>query len=228
MLDGLEGDTYILPEMLTILPESKTRVILLASRAIYYCIPRKRPIHYYYYSYRALCVILLSNDHGWLPAAILSLHESESLWDVATVTRWAGHSAILGNDWLHKVRAILKKDCPGNIKKYCPPCHKARGIHDFILATKSTVWIIGLILNIFSQEIYGDNGRIYQIKIYKKMLTPNYGLSVPLINSLVATPYLAYLTCNVFLYVDNRTTISFINLFMTKTLYQAIIEIKSP
>ena len=37
-------------------------VILLASRAIYACIPRKRAIHYYYYSYRALCVILLSND----------------------------------------------------------------------------------------------------------------------------------------------------------------------
>ena len=27
------------------------------------------------------------------------------------------------------------------LKKYCPP-HKARGIHDFILATKSSVWII--------------------------------------------------------------------------------------
>ena len=26
-------------------------------------------------------------------------------------------------------------------KKYCPP-HKARGIHDFILATKSSVWRI--------------------------------------------------------------------------------------
>ena len=23
------------------------------------------------------------------------------------------------------------------LKKYCPPCHKARGIHDFILATTS-------------------------------------------------------------------------------------------
>ena len=67
----------ILPEMLTILPESMTRVILLASRAIYSCIPRKRAIQYYhYYSYRALCVILLSNDRGWLPAAILSSHES--------------------------------------------------------------------------------------------------------------------------------------------------------
>ena len=26
-------------------------------------------------------------------------------------------------------------------QKYCPP-HKPRGIHDFILATKSSVWII--------------------------------------------------------------------------------------
>ena len=43
----------------------------------------------------------------------------------------------MSNDWSHKVRAILKK--------YCPP-HKARGIHDFILATKSSVWII--LLNI--------------------------------------------------------------------------------
>ena len=63
ILDGLEGGyKNILPEMLTILPESKTRVILLASRAIYSCIPRKRAIQYYYYSFRALCVILLSND----------------------------------------------------------------------------------------------------------------------------------------------------------------------
>ena len=55
------------------------------------------------------------------------------------------------------------------------------------------------------------------------MLTPNYGC--------VGATYKftgIYLTCNVFLYVDNRTTISFINSFMTKTLYQAIIEIKSP
>ena len=35
-------------------------------------------------------------------------------------------------------------------------------------------FLVMLILYIFSQEIYGDNGRIYQIKIYKKMLTPNY------------------------------------------------------
>ena len=31
------------------------------------------------------------------------------------------------------------------------------------------------ILYIFSQEIYGNNGGMYQIKFYKKILTPNYG-----------------------------------------------------
>ena len=68
----------------------------------------------------------------------------------------------------------------------------------------------------FSQEIYGDNGRIlvYQIKIYK-MLASNYGC--------VDGTY--QFTCNdtVFtslvklFYADNRTTIrsSFINYFMT-------------
>ena len=84
------------------------------------------------------------------------------------------------NDWSHKVRAILKEYCPGNIKKilpasqsawntrfyfghqklcmdnnkkYCPPCHKARGIHDFILATKSSVWIIIImILTVLSND----------------------------------------------------------------------------
>ena len=67
--------------------------VLLASRAIYSCIPRKRAIqyyYYYYYSYRALCVILLSNDRGWRPAAILSSHEKKSLWDVATVMTVGG------------------------------------------------------------------------------------------------------------------------------------------
>ena len=113
--------------MLTILPESKTRVILLASRAIYSCIPRKRAIqYYYYYSYRALCVNLLSNDRGWLPAAILSSHESESLWDVATVTKVGGAKRDSQlNDWSHKVRAILKKYCPGNIQKILPSSQTA-------------------------------------------------------------------------------------------------------
>ena len=83
------------------------------------------------------------------------------------------------NDWSHKVRAILKEYCPGNIKKllpslsqsgntrfyfghqklcmdnnkkYCPPCHKARGIHDFILATKSPVWIIIIYIRMLTSE----------------------------------------------------------------------------
>ena len=57
------------------------------------------------------------------------------------------------------------------------------------------------------------------------MLTPNYGC--------VGATYkftcsdAIFTSSNVFLYVDNRTTISFIDSFMTKTLYQAIIEIKS-
>ena len=46
------------------------------------------------------------------------------------------------NDWSHKVRAIFRNIAQAILKKYCPPCHKARGIHDFILATKSPVWII--------------------------------------------------------------------------------------
>ena len=48
-----------------------------------------------------------------------------------------------GQYWKNIARAILKK--------YCPP-HKARGIHDFILATKSSVWII--IHNIYTVFTY--------------------------------------------------------------------------
>ena len=73
VLRGIQGYSA---EMLTILPESKTRAILLASKAIYSCIPPKRAIqyhYYYYYLYRALCVILLSYDHEWLSAAIFGL-----------------------------------------------------------------------------------------------------------------------------------------------------------
>ena len=40
-----------------------------------------------------------------------------------------------------EVWAILKNIARAILKKYCPP-HKARGIHNFILATKSSVWII--------------------------------------------------------------------------------------
>ena len=52
------------------------------------------------------------------------------------------------NDWSHKVRAILKNIARAILKKYCPP-HKARGIHDFILATKSSVWIIIKVISVW-------------------------------------------------------------------------------
>ena len=74
------GYNDILPEMLTILPESKTMAILLASRAMYSCIPLKAIQYYYnYYSYRTLCVILLSYDCEWLPTAILSVHKQGTI-----------------------------------------------------------------------------------------------------------------------------------------------------
>ena len=41
-----------------------------------------------------------------------------------------------------KFGQYLKNIARAISKKYCPPCHKARGIHNFILATKSPVWII--------------------------------------------------------------------------------------
>ena len=82
------------------------------------------------------------------------------------------------------------------------------------------------ILYIFSQEIYGDNGRIYQIKIYKKML-PNYGC--------VGATY-KFTCCDTvftsllifFFMLTIVQLFGFIYSFVTKTLYQAIIEIKSP
>ena len=84
-----------------------------------------------------------------------------------------------------------------------------------------------IILYISSQEVYGDNGMIYQIKIYEKMLTPNYGCvdatDKLTCSATVFTSFVMFL-----IYVDNRTTISFINFFMTKALYQAITEIKLP
>ena len=75
--------------------------------------------------------------------------------------------------------------------------------------------------------MYGDNGRIYQIKIHKKMLTPNYGCVGATYKFTCSNTVFTSLVM-FFLYVDNRTSFSFINSFMTKTLYQAIIEIKSP
>ena len=61
------------------------------------------------------------------------------------------------------------------------------------------------------------------------MLTLNYGcVSATYKFTCSDIVFTSLVCCNVFLYVDNRTTISFINSFMTKTLYQAIVEIKSP
>ena len=45
-----------------------------------------------------------------------------------------------------KSRQYFKKIARAIFKKYCPP-HKARGIHVFILATKSPVWII-IVINV--------------------------------------------------------------------------------
>ena len=53
------------------------------------------------------------------------------------------------------------------------------------------ILILRIILYIFTHEIHGDDGRIYQIKIYKTMLT--------LINSLVATLYLLHRRPRLFL-----------------------------
>ena len=87
--------------------------------------------------------------------------------------------------------------------------------------------MLRIILYTFSQELYGDNGRIYQINIYKKMLTPNYGCVDATYKYTCSYTVFTSLVMG-FFYVDNRTTISFTNSFMTKTLYQAIIEFKSP
>ena len=64
-----------------------------------------------------------------------------------------------------------------------------------------------LILYIFSHEIYGDNGRIYQINIYKNMLTPNYGFVGATDKFTCATLYQCCI-CHVFHLADNRTTTS--------------------
>ena len=56
-MDGLEGGyKNISPEMLIILPESKTRVILLALRAIYSCIPEKESSNIIIIIHIGLCV----------------------------------------------------------------------------------------------------------------------------------------------------------------------------
>ena len=59
------------------------------------------------------------------------------------------------------------------------------------------------------------------------MLTPNYGCVGATYRFTCSDTVFTSLVM-FFLYVGNRTIISIINSFMKKTLYQAIIEIKSP
>ena len=54
----------------------------------------------------------------------------------------------------------------------------------------------------------------YQIKIYKKVLTPNYGC-VGAKHKFTCSDTIFASLVMFFIYVDNRTTISFINSLMT-------------
>ena len=54
------------------------------------------------------------------------------------------------------------------LKKYCPP-HKARGIHDFILATKSSVWIIIIFIRITKYTQCNRKKKIKNIKLEKNI-----------------------------------------------------------
>ena len=53
--------------------EDESNIVSIKGNIFLY--PRKRAIQYYYYSYRALCVILLSYDCEWLLAATLSVYK---------------------------------------------------------------------------------------------------------------------------------------------------------
>ena len=67
--------------------------------------------------------------------------------------------------------------------------------------------MLRIIFYIFSQEIYGDNGRIYQIKIFKKMLTTNYGCVSATYKFTCSDTVFASLVM-FFIDVDNHTTIT--------------------
>ena len=88
---ALRGIQEYIARDVTILPESKTRVILLALRAIYSCIPQKEPSNIIIIIHIGLCVssynLMIVGD---CRLAILSSHASESLWDVSTVTKVGG------------------------------------------------------------------------------------------------------------------------------------------
>ena len=69
--------------------------------------------------------------------------------------------------------------------------------------------MLRIILYIFSQEIYDDNGRIYQIKIYKNMLTSNYDC-VSATDKFTGIDTVFASLVMLFIYVSNPTTSSII------------------
>ena len=135
------GYKNILPEMLTRLPELKMRAILLALRAIYSCIPWKRAIQYYYYLYRALCVILLSYDREWLPAAILSVYK-QRVWSarmhrVIIVGHYLGH-ILLPRKTIILLPSLSQSPSNNDIIALLV----TKRVEYTILSTKSPIWII--------------------------------------------------------------------------------------
>ena len=67
------------------------------------------------------------------------------------------------------------------------------------------ILMLRIILYIFSQEIYGDDGKMYQIKIYNKMLTPKYDY-VGATNKFTSSDTVFASFVIFFIYVNNRTT----------------------
>ena len=96
----------------------------------------------------------------------------------------------------HKVRAIFKNIARAILKKYCPPCHKARGIHDFILATKSPVWIIIIFIdlldirNVSNFKIWGRRFWLKSLKIIWKGTLNWYDLNRSTLAELISDLFL--------------------------------------
>ena len=67
------------------------------------------------------------------------------------------------------------------------------------------ILILRIILYIFSHEIYEDNGKIYQIKIYKKILTLKSGY-VGATDKFTGIDTVFASFVMFFIYVNNRTT----------------------
>ena len=65
ILDGLEGDTRIYCQNCNNIArvEDEGNIVSIEGNIFLYS-PKRAIKYYYYYSYRALCVILQSNDRG--------------------------------------------------------------------------------------------------------------------------------------------------------------------